>query len=70
MRKLKPCPFCGRPAEMVRLRKTNQYYPVCTGGSAGMCLLHRTPNPDEDGFIFEKDAVHVWNRRPRKKATE
>jgi hypothetical protein len=70
MQKLKSCPFCGRPAEMVRIKVSNQYYPKCSGGSAGMCLLNRTPDPKNDGFIFEKDAIHVWNRRPRKKAVK
>lgn len=66
MQKLKPCPFCGRPAEVLRIKETNQYYPRCTGGSGGMCLLHRYPHFEVDGFLFEKDAIHVWNRRPKK----
>jgi ribosomal protein L37AE/L43A len=61
---LKLCPFCGSPAEM-RHMKNGQYYPRCTNTTkGGYCLLSSYPNEEEDGFRFEKDAIHVWNRRP------
>ena len=63
---LKPCPFCGSPAEMMRM-KNGQKYPRCTGtNGGGYCLLSSYPNEEDDGFLFVKDAVHVWNRRPVK----
>jgi hypothetical protein len=60
---LKPCPFCGQPAEMVRVGKNHQYFPRCTGGSGAMCPVNRYPHSETDGFLFEKDAIRVWNRR-------
>ena len=63
---LRLCPFCGSPAEMI-IMKSGQKYPRCTGKSGEYCLLSSYPNEEEDGFLFEKDAIHVWNRRPAKK---
>ena len=66
MKKLKPCPFCGQPAEIFRMTN-GEKYPRCTGNSKkGYCLLTRYPDIKNDGFIFENDAIRVWNRRPRK----
>jgi hypothetical protein len=63
---LKPCPFCGSPAEMVHMRN-GQVYPRCTGGAGtGYCFASRHPNEMEDGFQFVEDAIRVWNMRPCK----
>jgi len=63
---LLPCPMCGSESEMVRM-KNGQVYPRCKqkSGSSGMCLLARHPSEEEDGFLFEEDAIRVWNRRPK-----
>lgn len=60
---LLPCPFCGHPGAIQYIQETGQYYPRCTGGSQKFCLLTRRPDPENDGFIMQADAIKVWNRR-------
>jgi len=60
-KKKKPCPFCGKSGVIEKL-ENGQYYPRCSGGSP--CLLSRTPNIEEDGYISEEYAIKLWNMRP------
>ncbi len=48
---LKPCPFCGGPAELIKTARGNFFVQCacCCNGT----LYYRT----------EKDAVQHWNRR-------
>jgi hypothetical protein len=60
MTKLKRCPMCDSKAKIVEIG--NKFYPVCIGPKLGVCLLKRQP-VWEDGFIFKKDAIEIWNKR-------
>ena len=51
--KLKPCPFCGRRAEL-RYTKEGFAYILCANDG---CYV-RT-----DGCLNEKEAARLWNRR-------
>lgn len=59
---LLPCPFCGGKGIIVEIEETGQYYPRCMGFN-GFCILTRKPDPENDGFRYEKDAIKVWNKR-------
>ena len=57
---LKPCPFCGAPAEFVEYdpydcRKTAKEYMVCCTGEAQHQL---------DYISDKQDLMEVWNQRP------
>lgn len=57
MSELKPCPFCGREAEMKtfvsgRLWKTVGYFVECS-----VCKNHTAMSLDE------RDVINAWNRR-------
>ena len=65
MEKLKPCPFCGKPA----LIKSDNRYPrpereritayevICTNYD---CIIY---NCDNNYFRSPKEAMDAWNRR-------
>ncbi len=61
MDKLKPCPFCGTQAHIMKLKSTaiDRYFVVC-GNS--LCIAH-------EKWVFgnffhrETDAIKAWNRR-------
>jgi len=56
---LKPCPFCGSKAKLVKTQK-KEYFVGCTrigncyGNPACECNL---------GYKYKKDAIELWNRR-------
>lgn len=60
--KLKPCPFCGSKAVIDKIG--SQFYPrcLCNQGN-GYCIASRYPIKGEDGFVYLKDAIEIWNRR-------
>ena len=58
MNKLKPCPFCGKKAEMKvsdHIPKGFDYTPRCTDTS---CCGRLTKK-----YTVEETAIYMWNRR-------
>ena len=62
--KLKPCPFCGSKARLVR-RKSNGAFDIgcenldcygwnCTEEDCVLC---------KDGYVKKEEAIKAWNRR-------
>ena len=64
--KLKACPFCGAKGVVEQL-ENYQFYPRCMGFVPGFCLLRRTPDLENDGFLNIANAIEVWNRRPKRR---
>ena len=50
---LKPCPFCGGPAEVHQLRK-GEWYVTCQSDSCPV-------NPETNTFDSEAEAIEAWN---------
>jgi hypothetical protein len=59
--KLKQCPFCGSKAELVKTSR-NEYRVKCTR----LWICYSEMNETDLGFTYEKDAVELWNRRPKR----
>lgn len=61
---LKPCPFCGGSAKILRLR-SGKYCVTCSscgarGGAVWVKDWHDTPFPP---FVAQGQAVKLWNAR-------
>ena len=52
--RIKPCPFCGGEAKLVRLKPKSEFYVV-----ACSCCGART----NFYYLIEQDAIKAWNRR-------
>lgn len=59
MSELKPCPFCGGEAEIVR--HLSGWHPVAE--HRGWCPMHRVDPPDDEYYETRSYAVENWNRR-------
>ena len=62
MNKLKPCPFCGRKAELGHTEKDSEYgetaFVYCTNCGANGKMIEISPKYGADG-----KAIEAWNRR-------
>ncbi len=57
--KLKPCPFCGRKAELVRMEYgSGSVYFGITCENWRCAVASVVPN-----FSYEEEAIEAWNRR-------
>lgn len=63
MNDLKPCPFCGGIAHVMRLKwsASERYFVVC-GNSLGRCIASEH-NTFGRFYVNKNDAVDAWNRR-------
>lgn len=61
---LKPCPFCGGPAEIWQVPDTDMYIIGCTEDHRCMGNINHMSMI----FCTKKTATAAWNRRARKNA--
>lgn len=57
MTELKPCPFCGSPAELVK--SGSGWYVECTSRNPAVCRCY----PWTGYFDIPLYAIEAWNRR-------
>lgn len=56
MEKLKPCPFCGGEAEVLR-------NPIINGAIHNAVVHCEECKARTTIYVFEKDAIEAWNTR-------
>ena len=61
--KIKPCPFCGGEAYL--MKRTNGYYEI--GCITGLCrawiCIDKKCKDCTDGYVRKRDVIKYWNRR-------